>query len=273
MAVRTQNVHRRFSGLRIHVGINDPALIVSDRNDQIERAHIGQSSWIDMLVRPFEGANTMATPTLKFAGEQDEAASNSDALPGKVRSVSFSQDDLSHVIDVEDGRTYPVREGKSIAGIITLVALLVTVMATPGTLSAGERDREIVENTLLDLRTRTTWIESYQRGGFDCSVQSTTLWHILAERGVRTRVAYSVYFDRTLNLQMDHVFLLAALDGVPMAIDATTLELLDANVSQRGYFIVRVWNNPDEANAEWPGEYIRWDVNRLRKSTSPSGAR
>ena len=215
----------------------------------------------------------MATPTLKFAGEQDEAASNSDALPGKVRSVSFSQDDLSHVIDVEDGRTYPVREGKSIAGIITLVALLVTVMATPGTLSAGERDREIVENTLLDLRTRTTWIESYQRGGFDCSVQSTTLWHILAERGVRTRVAYSVYFDRTLNLQMDHVFLLAALDGVPMAIDATTLELLDANVSQRGYFIVRVWNNPDEANAEWPGEYIRWDVNRLRKSTSPSGAR
>jgi len=64
---------------------------------------------------------------------------------------------------------------------------------------------------------------------------------------------------------MDHVFLLAEFDGIPCVIDATTLELLDANVRQRGYLVTRVWNDPDEANAEWPGEYVRWDLNRLRK--------
>jgi len=143
--------------------------------------------------------------------------------------------------------------------------VILTVVMTSGTIPAGGTAREITENVLLELRTRTTWTESYQRGGFDCSVQSTTLWHILKERGVRTRIAYSLYFDRTLNIQMDHVFLLAEFDGIPCVIDATTLELLDANVRQRGYLVTRVWNDPDEANAEWPGEYVRWDLNRLRK--------
>jgi len=129
--------------------------------------------------------------------------------------------------------------------------------------SAGELDT--VNDTLAGLKTNYTWIESYKLNSWDCSTQSTTLWFILAEKGIKTKIAASVYRDMKSGIWRDHIFLIADLDGKITIIDATWLEIREPNPLKYGFYVTRFYNTPDEANFVWPGEYIIFNIQGFKR--------
>jgi len=133
---------------------------------------------------------------------------------------------------------------------------ILLVLIFSGSLFAGEK--EIVSLQLEKLKTDYTWVESYKLNSWDCSTQSTTLWYILQEKGIKSKIVASLYYEK--GVEKDHIFLIAELDGKMQIIDATWLEIRDPNPLKYGFYIVRIYDSPEEANKVWPGEYVRWDI-------------
>lgn len=120
--------------------------------------------------------------------------------------------------------------------------------------------RECVNEVLADLRENTWWIESYRLGHWDCSTQSTTLWYLLAEKGIKSRIVAAVYCFG--NMPQAHIYLQVEMDGRLVMVDATLLQIRDLPPEAYGYLPVQYYSNPEEANRAWPGEYIRMEVRR-----------
>jgi transposase-like protein len=134
-----------------------------------------------------------------------------------------------------------------------------------GAARAGDSQYATAEKLLHGLRTGTTWVASYKFREFDCSIQSTTLWHLLKEKGIKAKIVYAVSFDEKDRLRRDHAFLIAELDGKTHSIEATVLEIRDTRFLYHGYYVIGLYDSPDEAGREWPAEFLRWDLSRLRK--------
>ena len=130
------------------------------------------------------------------------------------------------------------------------------ILFLPVILFAGEID--IVNNILQDLKINYTWVESYKLNYWDCSTQSTTLWYILLDKKIKSKLVASIYFEK--GEWKDHIFLIADLDGKIKIIDATQLEIRDPNPLKYGFYVVRFYDSPTDANAVWPGEYIQMEV-------------
>jgi len=118
---------------------------------------------------------------------------------------------------------------------------------------------------LQDLKTNYAWMESYKLNSWDCSTQSTALWHILNENGINARIVASLYYDEDLT-RKDHIFLLAEMDGRWRMVDATAMQIRDIRPELYGYMPIRVYNTPEEANAVWPGEYTRMDISGMKRT-------
>lgn len=148
--------------------------------------------------------------------------------------------------------------------IAIITALCVMVASAAG--HAGQRDmsiRETVAQTLADFRDRTWWVEDYQLGRWDCSTQSATLWHILNGKGIRSRIVAAVYCDR--GMPQAHIYLQVEMDGLLVIVDATHLEIRELPPDAYGYLPIATYNNPDEANRAWPGEYVRMEVRKKQE--------
>jgi hypothetical protein len=144
--------------------------------------------------------------------------------------------------------------------IILKSILLVLIFSS--SLFAGEK--EIVSLQLEKLKVDYTWVESYKLNSWDCSTQSTTLWYILKEKGIKSKIAASLYYEK--GVEKDHIFLIAELDGKMQIIDATWLEIRDPNPLKYGFYIVRIYDSPKEANKVWPGEYVRWNIYPMKRT-------
>ncbi|HOG17405.1 MAG: hypothetical protein A4E73_01283 [Syntrophaceae bacterium PtaU1.Bin231] len=145
------------------------------------------------------------------------------------------------------------------------ILLAVTLLVVSGPARAGESQYATANELLSGLKTGTTWVASYRYREFDCSVQSTTLWHLLKEKGIRAKILYAVSFDERDRLRRDHAFLIAELDGRTHSIEATLLEIRDTRFLSHGYYVIGLYDSPEEASREWPGDFLRWDLSRLQK--------
>ena len=142
---------------------------------------------------------------------------------------------------------------------------MVFLLIFSSTICFGGEQFEKTTYIINDLKNNTIWIQSYKYNEFDCSVQSTTLWHLLNDVGIKSLIAYSVYFDTKHNKWMDHVFLLSFLDDKLYYVDATFLEIRNSNVLMYGYYVTQIYNKPEHANSVWPNEFIKWDISKLKK--------
>ena len=145
------------------------------------------------------------------------------------------------------------------------ILLAIVFFMMSGAVWAGDCQYATAEKLLLGLRTGTTWVASYKFREFDCSIQSTTLWHLLKEKGINAKIVYAVCFDEKDRLRRDHAFLIAELDGKTYSIEATVLEIRDTHFLYHGYYVIGLYDSPDEANREWPADFLRWDLSRLKK--------
>ncbi len=142
--------------------------------------------------------------------------------------------------------------------------VIILVMMS-GAAQAGESQYAAADELLHGLKTGTTWVASYKFREFDCSIQSTTLWHLLKEKGIHAKILYAVSFDEKDKLRRDHAFLIAELDGKTHSIEATVLEIRDTRFLYHGYYVIGLYDSPEEASREWPGDFLRWDLSKLRK--------
>lgn len=141
--------------------------------------------------------------------------------------------------------------------------ILIVILLLIFPLFAFAGDRETVVEALNNLKINYTWIESYKLNSWDCSTQSTTLWYILKDKNIKTKIAASVYQEK--GVWKDHIFLIAELDGKMKIIDATWLEIRDPNPLKYGFYITRIYDNPHEANQVWPGEYVKWNILPMKR--------
>jgi hypothetical protein len=140
--------------------------------------------------------------------------------------------------------------------------LFLWLIFLPSIIFAGEYEQAV--SIIDDLKTNYNWVSSYKLGEFDCSVQSSTLWYVLNEKRIRCLIVSSIYLEEK-NVWKDHIFLIASLDKKMYMVDATSLTIQKAVPMKKGYIVTKIYDNPEEANEEWPGEYIKWNINLLRK--------
>lgn len=140
-----------------------------------------------------------------------------------------------------------------------LIATAIIMTATPAYAELRDKSiRECVTDTITDLRNNTWWVEDYHLGSWDCSTQSATLWYALADKGIIARIVAAIYCEG--NMPKNHIYLTVEMEGRPVMVDATSLEIRGLPPDAYGYLPIQTYNNPIEANRAWPGEYIRMGV-------------
>lgn len=142
--------------------------------------------------------------------------------------------------------------------------LMIVLLLAALSVNSYASDLQIVQETISKLKSKYAWVESYSLNSWDCSTQSTNLWHILKEKNIPCKVTASVYFDPKEGWK-DHIFLVCDLDKKLHMIDATKMEIRDVDFLKYGYYVVRMYDNPNEAEKVWPGEYRWFDMSSLER--------